>query len=182
SLVAGRAPFEGDLASVQDRVRRGDFPKPCEVNRKVPRALEAICLKAMSLQPQDRYASPRMLADEIERWLADEPVTAHRETAPAERPGAPLGRWPRRHRQATVSAGLALLVVSVIATAAAFIVDGERIKTNAALVAETKAKAEADTHFKKAQQTVDDFLTAVSESKELQPLPDTQASRRTLLQ
>src|SRR5262249_35707549 len=165
------------LASVQDRVRRGDFPKPCEVNRKVPRALEAICLKAMSLQPQDRYASPRMLADEIERWLADEPVTAHRETAAAR-----LGRWTRRHRQATVSAGLALLVVSVIATAAAFIVDGERIKTNAALVAETKAKAEADTHFKKAQQTVDDFLTAVSESKELQPLPDTQASRRTLLQ
>ena len=28
SLLTGRAPFEGDLASVQDRVRRGDFPRP----------------------------------------------------------------------------------------------------------------------------------------------------------
>ena len=45
------------------------------MNRTVPPALEAICLKAMALDR--RTATPRpALADDIEHWLADEPVTA----------------------------------------------------------------------------------------------------------
>jgi hypothetical protein len=56
-------------------------------------ALEAICLKAMALDPGQRYASPCRMADDIEHWLADEPTTAHRESW-AHR----LSRWSRRHR------------------------------------------------------------------------------------
>ena len=40
----------------------------------MPKPLEAICLKAMSLRPGDRYGKPNQLADDIERWLADERV------------------------------------------------------------------------------------------------------------
>ena len=49
----------------------------------MPPALEAICLKAMALEPADRYATPRALADDVEHWLADEPVAAYREVLPA---------------------------------------------------------------------------------------------------
>ena len=60
----------------------------------MPAALEAICLKAMAGEPEDRYASPRALADDLERWLADEPVSALPRGDRAQR----LTRWGRRHR------------------------------------------------------------------------------------
>jgi serine/threonine protein kinase len=80
SLLTGSPPVAGaDLSDVLARVRSGDFPRPREECRWLDPALEAICLKAMSLRPIDRYASPRDLAFDIERWLADEPTSAYRE-------------------------------------------------------------------------------------------------------
>ena len=71
-LLVGHAPFpDGDLAEVLDRVRRGIFPAPRRLRREIDPALEAICLKAMTLQPEERFSSPLALAGEIEAWLAD---------------------------------------------------------------------------------------------------------------
>jgi hypothetical protein len=58
----------------------------------VPRPLEAICLKAMALQPQDRYETALDLADDVERWLADEPVTASKRCS-SFLPATPCARW-----------------------------------------------------------------------------------------
>src|SRR5262249_2679511 len=57
------------------RVRGGEFPPPHEVRAGVPAGLESICLKAMALLPGDRYASALELAEAVERWLADEPLS-----------------------------------------------------------------------------------------------------------
>jgi eukaryotic-like serine/threonine-protein kinase len=71
-VLAGRGPFpDGDVQSVLRRVRRGIFPAPRRLRRSVDSALEAICLKAMALRPEDRHATPLALAAEIEAWLAD---------------------------------------------------------------------------------------------------------------
>jgi WD40 repeat protein/tRNA A-37 threonylcarbamoyl transferase component Bud32 len=71
-LLVGRSPFaDGDLSSVLERVRRGIFPAPRRLRRSIDPALEAICLKAMALKPEDRYASPLDLAADLEAWLAD---------------------------------------------------------------------------------------------------------------
>ena len=59
----------------------------------------------MALKPDDRYATPRALADDIERWIADEPVTAWRE--PWTRS---LIRQLTRHRTGVTAAGAAVLV------------------------------------------------------------------------
>ena len=64
---------------VLERVRRGEIRPPRSLNPNVPRALEAVCLKALAPRPEDRYPTARALADDVERWLADEPVTAWRE-------------------------------------------------------------------------------------------------------
>ncbi len=53
-------------------------PRPTKVNRMVAPALEAICLKAMARKPDDRYASPMDLAEDVERWSAGAPVRADR--------------------------------------------------------------------------------------------------------
>jgi WD40 repeat protein/tRNA A-37 threonylcarbamoyl transferase component Bud32 len=111
-LLTGKAPIEGtDIGEVLRRVQRGDFPPPSAVKSGVPRALEAITLNAMALKPEDRYRSPRALADDLERWLADEPVAVHRESFATR-----LTRWGRRHRTLATGIG-ALLVTAVLALA-----------------------------------------------------------------
>ncbi len=71
-LLVGHGPFPtGGLEDVLDRVRRGIFPAPRRLRRSIDPTLEAICLKAMSLRPEDRHDSPLALAEEIEAWLAD---------------------------------------------------------------------------------------------------------------
>jgi serine/threonine-protein kinase len=108
-LLTGRGPFSGEeLAGILNKVERGDFRPPGQVKPLVPSVLEAVCLKAMALKPQDRYASAQELAREIERWLADEPVRAYREPALAR-----LGRWGRRHRALVASMAVLLATASV---------------------------------------------------------------------
>ena len=121
TLLSGHAPFEFvwcDVTALLDRVRLGEFPPPRQVNPRVPRALEAVCLKAMAQRPGDRYASATELADEIVRWLADDPVAAYSEPASAR-----LARWGRRHKP-VVAGAAALLLTAVVALSAGVILVG----------------------------------------------------------
>jgi serine/threonine-protein kinase len=112
ALVTGQAPFADEhLDELLVKVACGEVVPPRQRNPSVPRALEAVCLKAMALKREERYASALDLAADVERWLADEPVSADREPW-RER----LARWGRRHRT-VVSAGVVLLLVSAVALA-----------------------------------------------------------------
>jgi serine/threonine-protein kinase len=105
-LLTGRPPVEGDeLGAVLRAVQKGDFPPPRRIDPAIDAALEAICLKAMALRALDRYPTPRALAEDIEHWMADEPVAAWRE------PWARRARrWERRHRATVMAAASGLLV------------------------------------------------------------------------
>jgi len=89
-------------------VRVGAFSVPRRIVPEVPRALDAVCLKAMALTPADRYASPLALAADVERWLADEPVSAWREPTSVR-----FRRWIRKHARLVSGAAAALLVAVV---------------------------------------------------------------------
>jgi serine/threonine-protein kinase len=104
-LITGRPPVEGELGEVLRAVQRGEFPPPRQHDSSIDRALEAICLKAMAHQPADRYATARALAEDVERWMADEPVSAWNE--PWIRT---LTRSLTRHRTGVTAAGAAVLV------------------------------------------------------------------------
>ena len=123
----------------------------------------------MALEPQDRYVAPRALADEIEHWLADEPVRAFREGAPAR-----LARWGRRHKPA-VAAAAALLVTAVVALSVSTALMGREAKRREAL------RQLAEMNFSDAQDAVDRMLTEVAEI-ELADMPQMQTVRRTLLE
>ena len=100
TLLTGRVPFTGtDVSDILRKVERGEFPRPREHAPWLDPALEAIALKAMALKPVDRYASPKALADDIERWIADEPVTAYPE--PFTRRAR---RWAKKHRTSLTTA------------------------------------------------------------------------------
>jgi serine/threonine-protein kinase len=105
-LLTGKAPFDGDdIGEVLRKVQRGEFARPRQLDPSIDPALEAICLKAMALEPDGRYASCKALSDDIERWMADERVSAWRE--PRTRS---LVRWLTRHRTGVTAIGAALLM------------------------------------------------------------------------
>jgi tetratricopeptide (TPR) repeat protein/tRNA A-37 threonylcarbamoyl transferase component Bud32 len=114
-LLTGKPPFAGDAVEVIPRVQRGDFPPPRAIDPSLDRALEAICRKAMAKRPEDRYGSCRALAEDLERWMADEPVSAYREPLSAR-----ARRWARHHRTGVTGAAAALLagVIGLAAVAA----------------------------------------------------------------
>jgi tetratricopeptide (TPR) repeat protein/tRNA A-37 threonylcarbamoyl transferase component Bud32 len=148
-LLTGRAPLDdsdGDVEEVLRRVRAGEIAPPRQVKREVPPALEAVCLKAMALQPGDRYPSARALAEDIEHWLADEPVSAWREPWPVR-----ARRWAKRHRTA-VAATMVALMVGVVGLAAVAGVQAQanvrlkraNDKTNAALADSEDSRKQAE--------------------------------------
>jgi serine/threonine protein kinase/Tfp pilus assembly protein PilF len=85
---------------------------PRKVNPRVPRPLEAICLKAMAFRKQDRYQTPLELAADVERFLAGAPVAAYAEPLTAR-----IVRWIRRHRRALSSAAAAMSLLTLAAFA-----------------------------------------------------------------
>ena len=151
------------------RVQKGEFQSPRTLRRDVPRALEAICLKAMSLRAEDRYASARAVADDIEHWLADEPVAAHREPFTTR-----LGRWSRRHKALVTGAASLLVTAVILLTIGILAVQSEQRRTEranadlgVALEAEAKRRQQArDALDAMSSQIVDDWL-ARQQAKDL---------------
>jgi uncharacterized protein (TIGR03067 family) len=104
TLLTGRPPVESkDTAEVLRKAQRGQWLPPRRVKADVPPALDAICRKAMALRPKQRYATALELAADVERWLADEPVTAYTEPWPVR-----ARRWLNRHRVAASAAAACL--------------------------------------------------------------------------
>jgi len=126
-LLTGQPPFSGnDKGEILRQVQQGDFPRPRDVKPQIPVALQAICLRAMALKPADRFASPKLLSDDIEHWLADEPVSAWRESLWLK-----MSRFSRRHRAWLSAAFVFFVLTSVTATAAAFIINHFRLQEHA---------------------------------------------------
>jgi serine/threonine-protein kinase len=155
-LLTGCPPAEGgDAGEVLRAVKRGEFRAPRERDATIDRALEAVCLKAMANRPEDRYPSARALAEDLDRWMADEPVSAWRE--PVSRR---MRRWMQRNRT-TVAAAVVALVVGVIGLAA---VTGVQARANSALRNANDATKAALAETKAAKEDTDAALTRAEAS------------------
>lgn len=69
-LTLQRAFTSPATGQVLEQIRRGEFPAPSRVNPGVPRALDAICMRALELKPASRYASVRALREDLEAYLS----------------------------------------------------------------------------------------------------------------
>jgi tetratricopeptide (TPR) repeat protein/tRNA A-37 threonylcarbamoyl transferase component Bud32 len=158
ALLTGRAPFvEPDLATLLRQVERGEFPRPRQVRSWITPALEAVCLKAMARRPEDRYPSPRALAEDIEHWLADEPVAAYPEPWSVR-----LGRWGRRHRS-LVATAVAILATATVGLAAGLVaVNAEKNRTEQARQAEIQQRALAQAREKEARDKEEEARAVLS--------------------
>jgi non-specific serine/threonine protein kinase/serine/threonine-protein kinase len=160
--LAGRPPFRGPtpLETVK-QVVANDPVAVRQLQPKCPPDLETICMKCLEKAPEKRYGSATQLADDLRRFLSDEPILA-RPVSSAER----LLRWCRRNpRVALLVSTVALLLVLVASgsMAAAYIISKEQGETlrqkeiaeqseRAALVAaEAEKKAKENALSREAQ-------------------------------
>ncbi len=154
-LLVGQGPVKSsDLTSRKSASVLRDVPAPRKLNRAVPAELEAICLKAMAFEPPARYASALLLANDIEHYLADEPVDALPEPVTKH-----AGRWLRKHPR--VVAGVAsALIVTLFSLAIGSYVLGKKnrqlIDSNNGLVAAQKSRTQAQTETMETLRTLTD--------------------------
>jgi serine/threonine protein kinase/Tfp pilus assembly protein PilF len=124
SILIGQAPYPQE--NVQEALGHavlGKFVPPRRIKASVPAPLEAICLRAMAWQPEQRYATALELAEDIEHWLGDQPIRAWRE------PWALRAvRWTRKHRSLVSGAAAALVVAALAGILSLMWFQNERVR------------------------------------------------------
>jgi serine/threonine-protein kinase len=179
-ILLNRPPVEGPSADeMLSKARRGEFLPPRQVQRGVPAGLEAVCVKAMSLKPTDRYATATELAADVDRWLADEPVTAYPDPLVVK-----LVRWGRRHKP--VAAGLVVLFLTSFVGLAVglWAVNRERKQTvteRDAKVLALEAEAEARKLTREALNTLTDEVVERLMARQAQLSEEDRAFLRKVL-
>jgi serine/threonine-protein kinase len=120
-LLTGRPPFRaGTPLDTILQALECDPEPPRKVDPQIDRDLETICLKCLHKEASHRYGSAEALAEDLERWLKDEPIMA-RSAGFLER----LWRWCRRNP--VITAATATGTAVVVAAACYFYGDTARV-------------------------------------------------------
>jgi serine/threonine protein kinase len=193
AILTGKSAFDESRLRGPDRlqaVRDAAIVPPRRRDPALPRALEAICLKALSGRPEDRYATGRALADDVMKWLADEPVTAWREPVSIR-----ARRWMRRHRTLVISTA-AVLISSLVGLAGFTTVlagkNAELAEQSRALDVKNAQLLSKNQELEKQQQRTEEretlaidavkkFRDAVTANLDLKDRPELGGLRKALL-
>lgn len=91
-LLCGVPPHTGRPHAIARQMQLGPPVPPRQIDPRIPRDLESICMKALSREPSQRYLTAQHLADDLQRFLDGVPVLAR----PVRWPGRML-RMVQRH-------------------------------------------------------------------------------------
>jgi WD40 repeat protein len=151
--LTGRPPFRAATAmETMLQVVAEEPVSPSQLNRKVPRDLETVCLKCLEKEPGRRYSSAGELEEDLRRFRAGEPVRAR-----------PLGRWDRGVKWVRRNPAVAGLIAAV----AVVLLGGTAVSMYFAIDAATQAEwardnaADAEVKAKEARESA-----AVAKAKE----------------
>jgi serine/threonine protein kinase/tetratricopeptide (TPR) repeat protein len=190
-ILTGQPPASGQtIGEVFSKIQAGNLPRARELDPTIPRPLEAICSKALSHRRENRYARAEDPAEDVRRWLVDEPVSVYHDPISVR-----LLRWGRHHRTLVASL-VALLLTSVVAlSAGVVVVDRERRQTDRQRKIAYKQKTIADEqktiavanaaqalqNLRLAQNAADGLLGEVADV-DLADIPQMEPVRRRLLE
>lgn len=191
-LLTGRPPFLGSVRMLLWQATHETPRPPRELNEGVDRALETICLKAISAKPNERYASAGEFAEDLQRYLDNRPIHA--------KPAGSLRRLFRKcQRHPVVSTVAVAIFVTLAGITAVSLVATERMAAarsresdalQKAMDNEVIARRQTDLQKQAAAIASEqsmlafDTLTAVVDDVEtgLRELPSGSPIRRKLLE
>ena len=135
-------------------------PRPARaVDKSIPRELETILAKTMAKEPADRYPSARALAEDLGRFLRDEPIQARPPSAWDK-----AWKWTRRHRAWALAGVVFLTLAAITLLVSTLLIAHEQANTRAAYQSERlKAieahdqRARAEKSWAEAREAVDFF-------------------------
>ena len=118
-LLAGQTAFSGrSTQEVLNKVRACKPIPPSQIKPNVPHGLEAICLKAMEKSPENRYQGATEFADDLCRWLDDEPVFAEKPTLWSK-----MRWWVLHHRTLAIGIPSILLLSAVLTSVNVWLIE-----------------------------------------------------------
>ncbi len=123
-LLTLRPAYSGN--DRQELLRQIAFEEPQplrRLNRMIAAELETIVLKAMTKNPEERYATAGDLADDLRRFLEDKPIKARRPTLTQR-----LAKWSRRHTPIVASSAAASAIVLIVLAVGASMIAGKERK------------------------------------------------------
>jgi serine/threonine protein kinase len=169
-ILTGHPPHEGPCtAQVLQRIVSGDTPRARAAGLRVPVALDAVCARAMAKARAKRYARAPDLAEDVQRYLADEPVSVYAESWPVR-----AARWMRKHQAMVGSAAAGLVLALVFVATLALLIQQQKgaLARQNLVLAEANAREGAAAEL--AQKTIEDMtsqaaLEFLETQKELRP-------------
>lgn len=170
-LLAGKLPYDLSNKSIADAalsIREESPTRLSRIDRTLRGDLETIVFKAMAKEPDRRYDSAAALAQDLRRFLADEPIIARPPSAAYE-----IRKFAKRNRGLVATAALAsvaLVALTIFATGKAVLAteskhkaEVEAARANSAVKLATKSKHAAELEAERANSAVA-FLTDVLSS------------------
>ncbi len=156
-VLTGQPPFKGaDVVGTLALVREKEPARPRTICPAVDGDLETICLKCLEKDPARRFSSAEAVADDLDRWLAGEPIHAR----PAGRVERAV-KWVKRN---PAGAGLA----GVTAVAAAALIWGFVALSYNAELSESKQQLEvANTGLTSAKQGLEETNLGLRQANDI---------------
>ncbi|WP_372365671.1 ABC transporter substrate binding protein [Candidatus Uabimicrobium sp. HlEnr_7] len=116
-ILTGKVPFESENSvTMIYKILQEEPKRPREWNRKISKDLEAICLKAIAKDPQQRYTNAGELADDLKNYLKGDPVNARQRLVPAK-----LIKWIRRNKNLAIIYTLTTVVLILTSMMSVFL-------------------------------------------------------------
>jgi len=144
-ILTGKPPRQvKKIAELLAAVKQSP-PPPRQIDPALPKPLDAICKKALAIRKDDRYAGAAELAEDVQRYLAGEPVTAYRESF-AER----AWRWCKRHHRLLGRGAAAAVMLAMLSYGALKFREYERLQE---IERQERAKAEEVARELQRQET-----------------------------
>ena len=177
-LLTLRPIFDGaDRRILLHQIMHEEPRAPRAIDRSIPLDLETIVLKAIGKHPADRYATARDLADDLTRFLRDEPIRARRATLVQR-----ARKWLRRHPAVPVAAAAVMVLLTLGSIGTALLLRTEQARTRDAYQAERQRAKEAEERLRLARRSVDDMVQTAELELADNPTPGAQALRKKLLE